>query len=155
MKVEGALFAFFAAFFLVVTVVYWLLSGEWTGTVCLALTMLLAFMIGFYLLAVARRIDLRPEDRPEALISEGSGEVGFFPPHSWMPISLAAGFGLTALGVVFGLFLFVIGFVAVTAAAFGFLFEFYLGVNRTQGQTLGALRTMGEPPTSPQRFLGS
>ena len=79
MKVEGLLFAFFAAFFLVVTVVYWLLSGEWTGTVCLALTMLLAFMIGYYLLAVARRMELRPEDRPEALISEGSGEVGFFP----------------------------------------------------------------------------
>ena len=155
MKVEGALFSFFAAFFLVVTVVYWLLSEEWTGTVCLALTMLLAFLIGFYLLAVSRRIDLRPEDRPEARISEGSGEVGFFPPHSWMPISLAVGFGLTALGVVFGLFLFVIGFVAVTAAAFGFLFEFYLGVNRTQGQTLGSLRTMGEPPTSSQRFLGS
>ena len=154
MKVEGALFAFFAAFFLVVTVVYWLLSGEWTGTVCLALTMLLAFMIGYYLLAVSRRMDLRPADRPDALISEGSGEVGFFPPHSWMPIALAVGFGLTALGVVFGLFLFVIGFVAVTAAAFGFLFEYYIGVNRTQGQTLGSLRTMGEPPTSSQRFMG-
>ena len=154
MKVEGLLFAFFAVFFLVVTVVYWLLSGEWTGTVCLALTMLLAFMIGYYLLAVARRMELRPEDRPEALISEGSGEVGFFPPHSWMPIALAVGFGLTALGVVFGLFLFIIGFVAVAAASFGFLFEYYLGVNRTQGQTLGTLRTIGEPPTGTQRFLG-
>ena len=153
MKIEGALFAFFAAFFLVVTVVYWLLSGEWTGTVCLALTMLLAFMIGFYLLATARRMELRPEDRPDALISEGTGEVGFFPPHSWMPISLAVGFGLTALGVVFGLFLFLIGLVAVMAAAFGFLFEFYLGLNRTQGQTLGSLRALGEEPTSSRKFL--
>ena len=71
-----------------------------------------------------------------------------------MPISLAVGFGLTALGVVFGLFLFAIGFVAVTAAAFGFLFEYYVGVNRTQGQTLGALRATGEPPTGSRRFLG-
>ena len=155
MKVEGLLFSGLAAFLGVVTVVYGVLSKEWAGTTMLALSGGLALIIGYYLLFTARRMDARPEDRPDAEISEGSGEVGFFPPHSWMPISLAVGFGLTALGVVFGLFLFVIGFVAVTAAAFGFLFEFYLGVNRTQGQTLGSLRTMGEPPTSSSRFLGS
>ena len=52
-----------------------------------------------------------------------------------------------------GLFLLLIGLAAVTAAAFGFLFEYYLGLNRTQGQTLGSLRALGEEPTSPRKFL--
>lgn len=153
MKIAGYLFAFFTAFFLVVTVVYWLLSGDWTGTTCLALTMGLAFMVGYYLLFTARRTEARPEDRPDAAIEEGAGEVGFFPPHSWWPLALAVGFGATALGVVFGLFLLLIGFVVVVAAAVGFLFEYYVGLNRTQAQTLGALKAIGEQPTSIHKFL--
>jgi len=154
MKVEGYLFAFFTVFFFVVSVVYWLLSKDPTGTTCLAFTMGLSFMVGYYLLFTARRMEARPEDRPDGEISDGAGEVGFFPPHSWWPLALAAGFGLTALGVIFGLFLFLIGFVAITAAALGFVFEYYVGINRSQGQTLGALEAMGESPTSARKFLG-
>ena len=154
MKIEGYVFAFIAAFLVPVTVVYWVLSQDPTGTTCLVLSIGLAAMVGYYLLFTARRMEARPEDRPDADISEGSGEVGFFPPHSWWPIALAATFSLTLLGLIFGPWLIMIGGAALTIAAMGMLFEYYVGINRTQGQTLGALQAMGERPTSTRKFLG-
>jgi hypothetical protein len=154
MKVEGYLFAFLAAFLLVVTPIYWFLSFETAGTTMLTLSIGLAFMIGYYLLFTARRMEARPEDRPDAEVSEGAGEVGFFPPHSWWPIALAGAFSITLIGLVIGPFLALIGFGLVAFAAAGFLFEYYVGINRSQGQTLGALKAMGEKPTSVHKFLG-
>ncbi len=58
------------------------------------------------------------------------------------------------LGLVIGTWLLLIGLVAVGIAAMGFLFEYYVGINRSQGQTLQALEAMGERPTSPHKFLG-
>ncbi len=154
MKVEGYLFAFFAAFLLPVTVVYWLLSKDPTGTACLAMSIGLCFLIGYYLLFTARRMDARPEDRPDAEISEGSGEVGFFSPHSWWPIALAGAFSTMMLGTIFGPFLVAIGVGMVAVALTGFLFEYYVGVNRSQSFTVGELGAMGESPTSTRKFLG-
>ncbi len=154
MKLEGLLFAFLAAFLVLVDVVYWALSGDPVGTTCLGLSGALSFIIGYYLLFTARRIGARPEDRADAEMSEGSGEVGFFAPHSWWPIVTAGSFALTTLGLVFGLFLFLIGVLFIVITASGFLFEYYVGINRTQSHTLGALEVMGEPPTSGNKFLG-
>ncbi|MCW2585544.1 MAG: hypothetical protein JWN55_1060 [Frankiales bacterium] len=154
MKVEGLLFTFLSLFFLVSAGVYWLVSRDPTGFTCLLLSGGLAFIIGYYVLFTARRMDERPEDRADAEIAEGAGEVGFFAPHSWWPMILAATFTLTTLGLVFGMFLLLIGFVAVIVAAYGFVFEYYLGVNRTQGFTLSAVEAMGETPTSTTKFLG-
>ncbi len=154
MKLEGYLFGFLALFLVPVSIVYWYLSRDPTGTVCLVLSIGLAFMVAYYLLFTARRMEARPEDRPDAEISEGAGEVGFFPPHSWWPIAAAAAFSLTATGLIFGPFLTIIGFGLIFLTAFGFLFEYYVGVNRSQAQTLGALEAMGEKPTSLHKFLG-
>ncbi len=154
MKVEGLLFSGLAAFLGVVTVVYGVLSKEWAGTTMLALSGGLALIIGYYLLFTARRMDARPEDRPEAEISEGSGEVGFFAPHSWWPILLGGSFTITMLGLVFGPFVAIIGLFALLVAVSGFLFEFYVGVNRAQAFTLGELAAMGEAPTADRKFLG-
>ena len=154
MKIEGYLFAFLAAFLVPVTIVYWILSEDPTGTTCLALSIGLAFMIGYYLLFTARRMEARPEDRPDAEISEGSGEVGFFPPHSWWPIAMAASFTMVMVGTIIGPFLALIGAGFLTVTAVGFLFEYYVGINRTQAQTLGALEALGERPTSVHKFLG-
>ena len=154
MKVEGLLFSLLTAFFFVITAVYWLLSHDPTGTTALGLTGVLTFIIGFYLMFTASRMDARPEDRPDAEISEGAGEIGFFPPHSWWPIALAGAFSLVGAGLVFGPFLLAIGFMAICVAVVGFLFEYYLGVNRTQGYTLGTLEAMGEAPTNSRKFLG-
>ena len=89
MKIESYLFGFLAVFFVPVTVTYWLLSKDPTGTTALILTFALSAMIGYYLWFTARRMEARPEDRPDAEISEGAGEMGFFSPHSWWPIATA------------------------------------------------------------------
>ena len=154
MRMEGYVFAFIALFLVPVTVVYWLLSEDPAGTTLLALSIGLAFMIGYYLLFTARRMEARPEDRPDAEISEGSGEIGFFPPHSWWPIAMAASFTVTCLGLIIGPFLVMIGGLFLVISMVGFLFEYYVGINRSQAQTLGALEAMGERPTSVHKFLG-
>ena len=154
MKIEGYLFAFLFAFLTPVTVIYYLLSGDPTGTWCLGLSGGLAAMIGYYLLFTARRMEARPEDRANAEISEGSGEVGFFPPHSWWPIALAGSFSVTTVGLIFGPFLVAIGAGMLLVSLFGLLFEYYVGINRSQGLTLGELQAIGEQPTSNRKFLG-
>lgn len=154
MKIEGYLFAFIALFLVPVTAIYWLLSEDPTGTTCLALSIGLAFMVGYYLLFTARRMDERPEDRPDAEIAEGAGEVGFFAPHSWWPLFLGIAFNVTLIGLVIGPFLAMIGGLFLTIAALGLLFEFYVGINRSQGQTLGQLAAQGDRPTSSRKFLG-
>jgi hypothetical protein len=153
-KIEGYLFVALGVFLVIVTAVYWVLSGEVVGTTCLLLSGLLALMIAYYLLFTARRMEARPEDRPDAEVAEGSGEVGFFPPHSWWPIALAASFTVTTVGLVIGPFLVLIGTVLLFICIFGLLFEFYVGMNRSQGHTLGELQAMGEKPTSLRKFLG-
>ena len=154
MTIEGYLFAFIALFLVPATGIYAWLSNDPVGITCLALSIGLASLVAFYLLFTARRVEARPEDRPDAEISEGSGEVGFFPPHSWWPIAMAFAFTITCLGLIIGPFLILIGFGMLAVTVLGFQFEYYVGINRSQGQTLGALEAMGEKPTSVHKFLG-
>jgi hypothetical protein len=153
-KIEGYLFLVIGFIIAVCTVVYAVYSGDATGITCLILSIGLAVMVGFYLTFTARRMEARPEDRPDAEISEGSGEVGFFAPHSWWPIALAASFAVTLIGTIIGPFLVLIGTLFLTVALLGLLFEYYVGINRSQAQTLGALQAQGERPTSLHKFLG-
>ena len=154
MKIEASLFGFLAVFLVPVTGVYWWLSEDWTGTTCLAFSILLAFMVAYYLWFTARRMEARPEDRPDAEIADGTGEVGFFAPHSWWPIAMAASFTITTVGLVIGPFLAIIGIGFLMVSILGLLFEYYVGMNRSQGHTLGQLQAMGEKPTSVHKFLG-
>ncbi len=154
MKIESALFGVLAVFLVPVSAIYWYFSEDWTGTACLVFSVLLAFMVAYYLWFTARRMEARPEDRPDAEIAEGAGEVGFFAPHSWWPIGMAAAFTITTVGLVIGPFLAIIGLGLLVYTTCGLLFEFYVGMNRSQAHTLGELRAMGEKPTSAHRFLG-
>jgi protein-S-isoprenylcysteine O-methyltransferase Ste14 len=128
MKVEGFLFAGCAVFFAVVDAVYWYFSKDPTGTTALALAVGLAFLIGFYLLFTGRRLPQRPEDDPEGEISQGTGELGFFSPHSWWPLFLGLAAATAAVGFAVGWWLFLIGALATLLAAIGFVFEYYRGV---------------------------
>ncbi len=154
MKIEAALFGVLALFLVPASTIYWYFSEDWTGTACLVFSILLAFMVAYYLWFTSRRMEARPEDRPDAEIAEGAGEVGFFAPHSWWPIAMGAAFTVTMLGLLIGNFLLLIGFSALAFTAMGFLFEYYVGINRSQGQTLSELEAVGEPVTSPHKFLG-
>ncbi|MPZ97484.1 MAG: cytochrome c oxidase subunit 4 [Propionibacteriales bacterium] len=127
MKVEAWIFGINAAFFALVAPIYWLFSEDPTGTTALVMTTALALLVTFYLGFSARRMEPRPEDRPEAEIADGAGELGFFPPYSWWPLFCGLALAVCVLGVVFGWWLFIIGvgFGAVTLT--GFIMEYYRG----------------------------
>jgi hypothetical protein len=127
MKVEGYLFLGCAAFFAGTDIVYWYFSKDPTGTTALALSVGLAFLSGFYILFTGRRLPRRPEDDAQAQISEGTGELGFFSPHSWWPLFVSLAAATAAIGVAVGWWLFLIGMLFVVLAVVGFVFEYYRG----------------------------
>ena len=127
MKVEGWLFAAGFFFFAISAVIYGLLAEEPVGTVALAFTAGLAFLVGYYLLFTARRIDPRPEDSKTAEIVDGAGELGFYSPHSWWPLAVAGAAAISFLGVAVGWWLFIIGAGVSVLAVIGLVFEYYRG----------------------------
>ena len=110
MKVEAYLFLGCAGFFGAMDLIYWNLSHDPTGTTALALSVCLVFLIGFYVRFTGRRLPPRPEDDREGQIAEGTGELGFFSPHSWWPLFVALAAGL-----------------AVILSMIGCVFEYYRG----------------------------
>ena len=127
MKVEGYLFVGCATFFAAADIVYWHFSKDPTGTTALALAVGLAFLTGFYVLFTGRRLPLRPEDNPQGEISEGTGELGFFSPHSWWPLWVGLAAAVTALGMAIGFWLVLLGVIAIIFTSIGFVFEYYRG----------------------------
>jgi hypothetical protein len=128
MKFEGSLFVGCAIFFGVVDIIYWYFSKDPTGTAALALSVGLAFLTGFYLLFTGRRLPERPEDKPEGDIEEGTGELGFFSPHSWWPLYVGLAAAIAAFGVAIGWWLFLIGLLFIFLTVIGFVFEYYRGI---------------------------
>jgi len=126
-KVEGIVFAVVTVFFAVITPIYWVISHEITGTTALILTTLLGGLIAFYLLMTARRMEPRPEDRKDAEIAEGAGELGFFSPHSWWPLWCALALSTCVVGVAIAWWLFIIGLGFGAVAVLGLVFEHYRG----------------------------
>jgi hypothetical protein len=137
MKSEYRMFGIITAFLLVACVVYaaWTNGAqggvEWIGAVALLLSGLLCGMCGLYFYFVSRRIDPRPEDRPDAEISEGVGEIGFFSPGSYWPFGIALAAVSAAIGVAYwAVWLVVIALAGVIIAVGGLLFEYYTGSRR-------------------------
>jgi hypothetical protein len=137
MKSEWRLFGLITAFCFLVAVIYaWWTNNqtngvEWVGTVGLVLTGLLTLMCAGFFLVVSRRIEPRPEDRPDAEIDEGAGDLGFFSPGSYWPFGLAASAFVAALGLVYmQIWLIVVGAIAIILATGGLLFEYYTGSRR-------------------------
>jgi hypothetical protein len=86
-----------------------------------------ALIIGFYVLFTGKRVGARPEDRLDAEIDEADPNYGFFSPHSWWPLPVAAGAAITFLGLIFATWIMVIGITMLLVAVFGWLFEYYRG----------------------------
>jgi Cytochrome c oxidase subunit IV len=127
MRVEGWLFLGCAIFFGVADIFYWNLAHDPTGATALALAVGLAFLTGFYVLFTGRRLPMRPEDDNKGEIEQGTGELGFFSPHSWWPLFVGLAAALAAVGVAVGWWLFLIGALALLLAIIGFVFEYYRG----------------------------
>ncbi len=109
MKSERSIYLLIGIFVLVIMVIYFLWSGEAGGTIMLFAAAGLGIMPGLYLAWWSRRMELRPEDRPEATMADGSGPVGAFPGNTIWPFVFGMGAALTALGLVFGLWLAIVG----------------------------------------------
>jgi hypothetical protein len=134
MRSEAWIFGACTVFFVLVTPAYWLVTsagehgGDWTGTSALTMTMLLTLMVTVYLGFHAKRMDPRPEDRTDAVIADGAGELGFFPPYSWWPLWTAAALGTCVFAIAVGAWwLFIIGGVLGAMALVGWIYEYYRG----------------------------
>lgn len=127
MKVEGRIYVGFVVFMGAAAVVYWYFAREAVGTVALGFTAFMSFLVGYYLLFTARRIDARPEDDPDAQISDGAGDLGMFSPYSWMPLAVGLSAALTTVGIVIGWWLAIIGVTFLVWSIVGFMFEYYRG----------------------------
>jgi hypothetical protein len=140
MKSEWRIFGIVATFlFLAAGVYYWWtghdLGGhpDWIGTVALILSGLLCAMCGGYFLFVSRRIDPRPEDRDDAEIADGVGEIGFFSPGSYWPIGAALASVLAGIGLVYMQWWVIgVGVIAILLTAGGIVFEYYTGARRAE-----------------------
>jgi hypothetical protein len=134
MKAEAWIFAACTVFFIIVTPAYWFITdggdtgADWTGTSALVMTTLLAGMVTLYLGFHAKKMDPRPEDRKDAEIVDGAGELGFFPPYSWWPLWCGAALAVMVFGVAaYAWWLFIIGGVLGALALSGLVFEYYRG----------------------------
>lgn len=125
MKAERWIFVLIALFFLAVAPIYWFMSREIVGTVALLLTLAFFAMVGAYLWIQSRKIDPRPEDRKDAEIFEGAGEVGFFPSSSIWPFWTALTVTIMALGPVFGWWLTLLGIGMGIWALTGWTYQYY------------------------------
>ncbi|MEU5399531.1 cytochrome c oxidase subunit 4 [Streptomyces sp. NPDC005963] len=132
MKIQGKMFLWLSVFILAVAVLYGVWSKEPAGTTALFLAFGLSVMIGYYLAFTARRVDAMAQDDKEADIADESGEVGFFAPHSWQPLSLAIGGALAFLGVAVGWWLLYFSVPIILVGLFGWVFEYYRGENQNQ-----------------------
>ena len=138
MKTEYKIFSGVAGFLFVAAIVYGTYTRgtgthvEWVGTVALILSGLLCSMCGGFFWFVSRRIDARPEDRKDAEIADGAGELGFFSPASYWPFGLAVGAAITGLALAFWYtWLLAIGVVWLLVTIGGLLFEYYSGTRQT------------------------
>ncbi|WP_433548015.1 cytochrome c oxidase subunit 4 [Streptomyces sp. CA-294286] len=132
MKIQGWLFIWLSVFILIMAGVYGVWSKEPAGTTALFLAFGLALMIGFYLAFTAKRVDSMAQDNKQADVADEAGELGFFAPHSWQPLSLAIGGAFAFLAVAMGWWLLFFSLPLILVGLFGWVFEFYRGENRTQ-----------------------
>jgi hypothetical protein len=138
MKAEFRIFGVVAVFLFLACALYawWshvsLEHGtDYVGTVALLLSGLLCLMCSGYFWFVSRRIDPRPEDRDDAEIADGAGEIGFFSPGSYWPFGMALAAVVAGLGLVYEQWwLVAVGIIAVLIGTGGLLFEYYTGARK-------------------------
>lgn len=134
MRVEAYVFFATSSFFIAAGIIYGFWTNatgvapgpEWGGLLALLLTGLMLAMIGTFLWFGSRRMErARPEDDPDAAVSDGAGDVGFFPAASYWPLALAGAAMFIAIAVAYWLFwMIVMGFGFLFLALTGWLFEY-------------------------------
>ena len=125
MRASWKLFTFLSIFYVIMSVIYWVLTSEPVGIAGLILSAALAGMIGFYIWFTQKRIGVTlPEDNLTAEISDGAGELGFYSPHSWWPLPVAFCMVLSGLGLIIGWWLTLIAVGGLFISIIGFVTEY-------------------------------
>ncbi len=106
MRIEALVLIGVAIFFGIVGAVYWFTSYEDGGTMMLVGTCLLGLLPGSYYYWWHRRMGDRPEDRPDATVEDGAGEIATFPGSSIWPFVLGMGAFMLVLAFAFGMWFF-------------------------------------------------
>ncbi|MDQ0994344.1 cytochrome c oxidase subunit 4 [Streptomyces sp. V3I7] len=131
MKAEALLFGGVAVFFGGCGALYGVWSGDPAGTAALVVAFGMAALVSFFCATQYVRRGQRPQDRTDAEVADAAGPLEFFPPHSRWPVITAFGSAVTATGVVYGLWLFLIGAGLLGLGIFGLVFQY---VDRGSGQ---------------------
>jgi len=125
MKASWILFAGLALFYTLMSSIYWTIGGDPAGIACLILSAGLAYLVAFYVWFTQKKIgNILPEDNLNAEIADGAGELGFYSPHSWWPLPLAASAIIVGLGLIIGWWLVAIGIGALVISIVGFVTEY-------------------------------
>ena len=134
MKIEARVFLLIAVFLWGIAGVYGYWSNktdghvEVAGLAALILSGGLLGLAGSFFWFVSRRIEPRPEDRPDAEIAEGAGELGFFSPGSYWPLGIGLAGTITGAGLAFmQVWLAIVGVIGILSTVGGLLFEYYVG----------------------------
>jgi hypothetical protein len=125
MKTNWVLFNGIGVFYSIMAAIYWVIGGEPVGIACLILSAALAYMVGFYVWFTQKKIGtVLPEDNLEAEIADGAGELGFYSPHSWWPLPVAACTIFAGLGLIIGWWLTAIAVGGLILSIIGFITEY-------------------------------
>lgn len=125
MKAGWKLFSGLAIFYFIMTVIYWQVGGEALGITAIMLSGGLAGLVGFYLWFISKRTNgVLPEDNDDGEIADSAGELGFYSPHSWWPLPLAASACAAGMGLLIGWWLTLIAIGALVISIFGFVLEY-------------------------------
>lgn len=129
MKAEANVFLLPGAFFLLVAIVYGVLTDfqELAGFPAILISAALAFMVGIYFRMLTKRHGDRPEDREEATISEEPGDQGLYAPWSWWPFVVALGCALAFVAMAVGWWVMVPAAIVATIGLVGWVFEYSTG----------------------------
>ena len=146
MKFEWKLITGAAVFLVVLYLAYWFLSYEDTGSVEILFAACAYLMLGGFLLLQwhRRRGHPRPEDDHEAELTDGEGEVAFFPSASIWPAGIALGAILTSIGLIWGMWYLALGVPIMLGAIIGFSVEAEAGLD-AQEEAQAAARAEGLP----------
>jgi hypothetical protein len=123
-KTEALLFGGVAVFFGGSAVLYGLWSRDPAGTAVLVIAFGMAALVSFFCAVQYRRRGRLPQDSGDTEVADAAGPLDFFPARSPWPLVTALGFALSATGVVFGLWLFLIGFGVLARGVLGMVLQY-------------------------------
>ena len=99
------------------------------GTAAMALLVILAVFIAYYLWSGMKRSGTLPEDNLLGNIEDETGEVGFYSPWSWWPLMLGITCAMAFASLAVGWWLFFIAFPFAMVALVGFVYEYNRGAH--------------------------